>query len=98
MPPRPCTPRPNPVIRAYKILACVHRIVAIRQPADQLPAHIRLCAAVPAAVVCAERVAEGPRRRGQERRGEGARGALREERDARVEAEGEFREGGRGGG
>lgn len=92
MPPRPCTPRPDAIIRAYEILARVHRIVAIRQPADQLAPHIRLGSAVPAAVVCAERVAEGPGRRGEEGGRKGARRALREERDARVEAEGEFRE------
>jgi hypothetical protein len=94
MAPLPRTPRPDPVIRPDKPPARKHGIITIRQPLDQLSAHIGSVSPppIPAAIVRAERVAERARRRRQERRRERARGAFRKERHARVEAEGEVRE------
>ncbi|KAL2259092.1 hypothetical protein VTK26DRAFT_7364 [Humicola hyalothermophila] len=91
MPPRAGAPGADAVIRADEVLARVHGVVAVREAPNQPAVDVRP-AAVPAAVVRAERVAEGARRRREERRRERARGALREQRDARVEAEGELRE------
>lgn len=91
---RSSAPRAHAVIGADKVIARKHSVIAIGQTLDQAAADVG-AAPVPAAVVGAERVAEGARRRGEKGRREGARGALREEGDARVEAEGEVLEDGR---
>lgn len=94
MAPRSRTPRAHAVISADEVVAREHGVIAVGIPLYQVAIDIRP-ASVPAPVVCAERVAERTRRRGEIRRGKRARGALRKEGDAGVEAEGEVREDGR---
>lgn len=57
MPPRSCTPGAHAVVRADKVVAREHRIVAIRVAQDQLSINVGLTA-VSTSVMCAKGVAE----------------------------------------
>jgi hypothetical protein len=80
-------PRTDAVISTDEILAREGGIVAVGPTLDQLAVY--LGPPIAALVVGAERVAEGARGRREEWRGEGPRGALGEEGDARLEAVGQ---------
>lgn len=94
MAPGPRAPCAHAVVGADEIVAREGGVVAVGPTFDQLP--VDLGTAVAAAVVGAERVAEGARGRGEEGRRKGPRGTLGEEGDARLELVGEPRQGGDG--
>lgn len=62
MPPRPGAPCANAIIRTDEVVAREGGIVPVRPSLDQLP--VDLGPSVTAAVVCAQRIAKGARRRG----------------------------------
>lgn len=92
VPPRSGTPSPHAIVGADEVLARERGVVPIRPPLDQLAGDERR-PPVAAAVVRAQRVAEGAGRRREEGWREGARRAFGEEGDARLELEGQLREG-----
>lgn len=86
MTPRASCPRAYPIVGTDKEVARVYRIVAIREPPDDLSVDAR--PPIAALVVCAQRVGEGAGRGRQEGRGERPRLSLRKQADARLESKG----------
>jgi hypothetical protein len=77
MPPRPGRPRADAIVRANKHITSVHRIVAIRVPANEFSIDERT--PIPAPMVGAQGVGEGAGRGREEGGRKGSRGSFRKE-------------------
>lgn len=91
--PGSCRPGSHAIVRTDKVVARKYSVIAVRCSAYQLAVD-KLSSPVATLVKGAEWVREGHRRHGHERSREGSRGPFREERYARLEAEGKLGEGG----